>query len=110
MRLPHLAGTGALVLSLGAAAALHNEPLPAPEPAGAAAATQAPLRTADGTPVGRVAPARQEYPTTPYKARLVFTRFRFDDGGNPMVRSHFSADPSAYYSIADGHLFWDGRP
>lgn len=35
-------------------------------------------------------------------------RFRFDDGGNPMVRSHFSADPSAYYSIADGHLFWDG--
>lgn len=34
--------------------------------------------------------------------------FRFDQHGNPMTRSHFSSDPYAYYSINDGHLFWDG--
>lgn len=33
--------------------------------------------------------------------------FRFDDGGRPLIRSHFSADPSAFYGIDEVHLFWD---
>lgn len=31
-------------------------------------------------PVARVAPVRQDWPETPYNARFVFTRVRFDDG------------------------------
>ena len=33
--------------------------------------------------------------------------FRFGDNGDPLIRSHFSPDPSAYYTIDQVHLFWD---
>ena len=34
--------------------------------------------------------------------------FRRNDRGEPLVRSHFSADPDRYYDPSEAHLFWDG--
>lgn len=34
--------------------------------------------------------------------------FRFDEQGNPQMRSHFSPDPTTYYPTSSGELFWDG--
>ncbi len=33
--------------------------------------------------------------------------FRFDDAGRPLIRSHFSPDPNAYYGIDEVHTFWE---
>lgn len=41
---------------------------------------RAPDMVIGGFPVGRVAPALQDWPHTPYNGRFVFTRVRFDDG------------------------------
>lgn len=34
--------------------------------------------------------------------------FRFDENGDPMMRSHFSDVPRTYYPVQSGELFWDG--
>ncbi len=79
-----------LAISFGLAAALGGAVLAArsAEPVDAGLRVAVPLaasampdpETIAGFPVGRVAPAARQWPTTPYNGRFVFTRIRFDDG------------------------------